>query len=166
MSTRGLVTILFTDLVGSTELSQDVGDTAADDVRREHFNVLRQAIGRHRRHRGEVDRRRADGVVPGRGRRDRGRGRDAAGRRRHNRRSDGTRLAMRVGISAGDATFEDGDWFGTPVVEASRLCTAADGGQILVTDIVRVLAGSRAEHELRTRRRDRGERAAGADHRV
>ena len=67
----------------------------------------------------------------------------------HNRRSDGVRLAMRVGISAGDATFEDGDWFGTPVVEASRLCTAAEGGQILVTDIVRVLAGSRAEHELR-----------------
>jgi class 3 adenylate cyclase len=35
---------------------------------------------------------------------------------------------MREGISAGDATFEDGDWFGTRVVEASRLCTAAERG--------------------------------------
>jgi class 3 adenylate cyclase len=44
--TSGLVTTLFTDLVGCTALSQAVGDTAADHVRREHFDVLRQAIGR------------------------------------------------------------------------------------------------------------------------
>ena len=55
---------------------------------------------------------------------------------RHNRREKGPPLAMRIGISAGDATFEDGDWFGTPVIEASRLCGAADGGQILVSDLV------------------------------
>ena len=47
---------------------------------------------------------------------------------RHNRRLEGRRLEMRVGISVGDATFEDGDWFGTPVVEASRLCAAAASG--------------------------------------
>ena len=69
---------------------------------------------------------------------------------RHNRKLGETRLAMRVGISAGDATFEDGDWFGTPVVESSRLCTAANGGQILVSDIVRVLAGTRTDLELRS----------------
>ena len=57
---------------------------------------------------------------------------------------------MRIGISAGDATFEDGDWFGTPVIEASRLCGAADGGQILVSDLVRALAGSRTDHEVRS----------------
>ena len=68
---------------------------------------------------------------------------------RHNRKLGEGRIAMRVGISAGDASFEDGDWFGTPVVESSRLCAAATGGQILVSDIVRVLAGSRTELELR-----------------
>ena len=46
MSTAGLVTILFTDLVGSTALSQELGDHAADDVRRDHFEVLRQAVAR------------------------------------------------------------------------------------------------------------------------
>ena len=64
---------------------------------------------------------------------------------RRNRGLEQRRLEMRVGVSAGDATFEDGDWFGTPVVEASRLCSAATGGQILVSDLVRALAGSRCE---------------------
>ncbi len=103
----------------------------------------------HGRYRGQDDRRRVDGLVPGGGGRDRRCGGDAAGSRRANRRAAGARLAMRVGISAGDASFEDGDWFGTPVVEASRLCAAAEGDQILASDIVRVLAGSRTEHELR-----------------
>ena len=35
---------------------------------------------------------------------------------------------LRVGISVGEVAHEDDDWFGTPVVEAARLCTAADGG--------------------------------------
>ena len=35
-------------------------------------------------------------------------------------------LGLRVGISAGDVTLEDGDCFGAPVVEASRLSAAAE----------------------------------------
>jgi len=149
LSTSGLVTILFTDLVGSTALSQDVGDTAADNVRREHFNVLRQAIGRTG---GTEVKSIGDALMvsyPAAADAIAGAVAMQQGVDLHNRRSEDPRLAMRVGISAGDASFEDGDWFGTPVVEASRLCTAAEGGQILVTDIVRVLAGSRSQHELR-----------------
>ena len=41
---RGLVTAVFTDLVGSTELAQRIGDAAADEVRRRHFAALREAI--------------------------------------------------------------------------------------------------------------------------
>jgi class 3 adenylate cyclase len=37
MAEAGLVTILFTDLVGSTELASDLGDVAADDLRRRHL---------------------------------------------------------------------------------------------------------------------------------
>ena len=55
-------------------------------------------------------------------------------------RSERLPLTIRVGVSAGDVTLEDGDCFGTPVVEASRLCAAADGGQILVAEVVTVLA--------------------------
>ena len=38
------VTILFTDLVGSTELQSSVTPDVADELRRDHFTVLRRAI--------------------------------------------------------------------------------------------------------------------------
>ncbi len=44
MSTGGLITIVFTDLVGSTALAQQLGDDAADEIRRSHFDSLRQAV--------------------------------------------------------------------------------------------------------------------------
>ena len=67
--------------------------------------------------------------------------------------TDGTagdvgRQAIRVGLSAGDVTWDDGDCFGTPVIEAARLCAVADGGQILAADVVRVL-GSRPATDTR-----------------
>jgi len=38
------VAILFTDIVGSTELSQRLSPEVADEVRRSHFSILRQAV--------------------------------------------------------------------------------------------------------------------------
>lgn len=35
------------------------------------------------------------------------------------------------------------DFFGVPVVQAARLCGAAEGGEILCTELVRLLGGSR-----------------------
>jgi tetratricopeptide (TPR) repeat protein len=143
-----LVTILFTDLVGSTALSRELGDHAADDVRRDHFEVLRQAAART----GGTEVKTigdalmvsysaaADAIA--------GAVAMQRGVARHNRHGHGPQVEMRVGISAGDATFEDGDWFGTPVIEAARLCSAAAGGQILVADVVRMLAGNRVECDL------------------
>ena len=122
-----LITILFTDLVGSTELASDIGDAAADELRRDHFASLREAVaatgGTEVKTIGDAL------MVSYPGAADALAGAVAMQRavERHNRRIEGQRLEMRVGISVGDATFEDGDWFGTPVVEASRLCAAADG---------------------------------------
>ena len=53
-------------------------------------------------------------------------------------------LGVRIGVSAGEAVEEDGDYFGDPVVEAARLCAAADGGQILVAEVVRLMVGRHA----------------------
>lgn len=41
------VTVLFTDLVGSTELLSRVGEAGADELSREHFGLLRAAIAEH-----------------------------------------------------------------------------------------------------------------------
>ncbi len=148
VSSSGVVTILFTDLVGSTELSSQIGDVAADGLRRDHFVDLRGAIaetgGREVKTIGDAV------MVAYGGAADALAGAVSMQRAvdRRNRSAEGPTLAMRVGVSAGDATFEDDDWFGTPVVEAARLCAAAEGGQILVTDVVRALAGSRSPHEV------------------
>ncbi len=81
LGSSGLITILFTDLVGSTELASELGDAAADDLRREHFASLREAVaatgGTEVKTIGDA----LDGVVPRRCRRDRGR-RDHAARGR------------------------------------------------------------------------------------
>jgi class 3 adenylate cyclase len=57
-------------------------------------------------------------------------------------------LRVRVGIAAGEASHESGDWFGTPVVEAARLCAAADPDEVLLSDTARKLVGSRGGYEF------------------
>src|SRR2546423_12514455 len=49
-------------------------------------------------------------------------------------------LEVRVGLSAGDVAIEGEDCFGIAVIEAARLCAAALGGQVLVSEVVRWLA--------------------------
>jgi class 3 adenylate cyclase len=62
---------------------------------------------------------------------------------RHNRApASAVPLEVRIGLSAGDVAMEEGDCFGTPVIEAARPCAVARGGQILASDIVRRLVGS------------------------
>jgi class 3 adenylate cyclase/tetratricopeptide (TPR) repeat protein len=143
------VTILFTDLVDSTALAARIGDAAMDLHRRDHFAALRAALAATR---GTEVKTVGDALMASYG----GAADAVSGAvamqqavARENRRSDRERLAMRAGVSVGDASYEDGDWFGTPVVEAARLCAAAVGGQILVADVVRVLAGNRGGHSYR-----------------
>ena len=139
-----LMTVLFTDLVGSTELRARLGEEAAEDLRREYFALLRDALVAGD---GEEVKTLGDGIMaafPNA---------SAAlmcavaiqqAATRHNRRKPDQTLAVHVGVSAGEVTCEEGDYFGTPVVEASRLCAAARGGQILVSELTGRLAGGRS----------------------
>ena len=148
MATR-TVTLLFCDLVASTELMTRIGDDANDLVRRRFFAAMREAIAAHG---GEefktvgdefkvaFTESAADAVACA-----------VAMQRavaRLNEREPLLRLSIRVGLSAGEASHEDGDWFGIPVVETARLDDAARPGQILVADVVRVLVGTRGGHEF------------------
>src|SRR5256712_1382767 len=61
------------------------------------------------------------------------------------RRAGGERLAVKVGINAGEAMSEGDDYFGTPVVVARRLCDQAQPGQILCSAVIEsLLAGRQA----------------------
>jgi class 3 adenylate cyclase len=142
------VTVLFCDLVGSTERQTRMGDDAADHFRRVFFAALTDAVSSTR---GEVVKNTGDGLMVV----FRSSVVDAvtcASTMHDNAESlDVDEPAfVRVGVSAGEAAIEHGDWFGTPVVEAARLCAAADAGQTLVSEIVRALVGSRGGHQFRS----------------
>ncbi len=148
MATTQTVTVLFTDLVGSTELSSRLGPQATDELRQTHFGLLRLAIQSAG---GTEVKNLGDGVMVTFTSMSRALA-CAVGMQqaieRHNRRGDTAPLSVRIGMSAGEATEEDGDYFGDPVIEASRLCARADGGQILATDMVRAMAGRHATQEF------------------
>jgi class 3 adenylate cyclase len=48
---------------------------------------------------------------------------------------------VRVGVHTGPAVERDGDWYGTTVNVAARLCSAAAGGEVLVSEDTRAAAG-------------------------
>src|SRR5215470_4042719 len=136
------VTLLFTDLVYSTELLQRAGDEQTQRIFRAHHLVLQQAVAMHG---GSEVKWLGDGLMsvfesPA----------DAvrcavAVQQAARRRVAGERLAIRVGLNVGEALREETDYFGTPVVVARRLCERAQGGQVLCSAAVEhVLAGRQA----------------------
>jgi hypothetical protein len=144
-----MVVVLMTDLVGSTAMEDRVGSVAAQELRAEHFGLLRGALestgGREAKNLG-------DGLMVVF---------DSAAQslafaaamqqavEARNRRA-AEPLGMRVGVSLGDATAEEGDYFGRPAIEAARLCAAAEGGQIVVNGLVRQVAGARGDDRFRS----------------
>ncbi|HEY5109301.1 MAG TPA: AAA family ATPase [Acidimicrobiales bacterium] len=148
MSSSENITVLFTDLVGSTELASSLTPDQADDVRRAHFAALRQAVTDAG---GTEVKNLGDGIMVVFPTASTALSCAVAmqqGVHRDNRGLDRS-LGIRVGLSIGEATREADDFFGDPVVEASRLCGAAGSGQILASDTVRVMAGRRNRHDCR-----------------
>jgi len=140
-------TILFSDLVASTRMRAELGDELADELRREHDRRVRDALAVHG---GQEVKALGDGFLAVFASAGAAVACAADVQRAIDRQA--TRapvaLALRVGIAAGDVAWEGADVFGTPVVEAQRLCAAARAGEILVADAVRLLAGGAAAGEI------------------
>jgi class 3 adenylate cyclase len=147
VATSENITVLFTDLVDSTELASSLSPEVGNEVRNKHFSALRQAVATSG---GTEVKNLGDGlmvVFP------------AASAalscavamqqvvHRDNTGADRP-LGLRVGLSSGEASREGDDFFGDPVIEAARLCALAKGGQILASDLVRANAGRRSTHTL------------------
>ena len=149
MSTRNSITIiLFSDLVGSTELMQSVGDESAQHLFAEHHRLLKEAVqatgGDELQWMGDglmvAFSSTADAV------------RCAVAMQRAARQQLGEhRLQLRVGLNAGETLQQDAGsgHFGTPVVIAKRLCDLAEAGQILCTSTVAGLLTGRAAFAFR-----------------
>ncbi|MCA1842131.1 MAG: AAA family ATPase, partial [Actinobacteria bacterium] len=139
----GVLCVMFTDLAGSTELMTRLGDVVFDELRSRHFADLRQAIaaggGTDIKNTGDGLLATFTSAVQALA---------AATRIQQVTERQGLTseipLSVRVGLALGEVAVEDGDVYGTPVVEAARLVAAARPGQIVATAVVRIVAGTRA----------------------
>ncbi len=144
--TTGPITVMFTDMVGSTALTQSMGDAVAQQVVRAHNRVVRDALtqfgGREIKHTG-------DGIMasfPATSN-----GVEAAKIMQtnvavHNKGNPDLPLHIKIGINAGEPIAEDNDLFGTTVQLAARIVDKAKTEQIFVSEIVRgICAGKDLE---------------------
>ena len=144
MTEAPFLTIMFTDLVGSTALFDRHGDDAADTLRREHFASLRAAVAEHG---GREIKSAGDGLMVA--------FTSAADAVRCaidiQRATTGAEggLPVRIGLDAGEPLAEGEDLHGTPVIVASRLCDAAGEGEVLASEVVRRVASSRVTALMR-----------------
>ena len=118
------VTLLFTDLVNSTELLQRVGDERAQRIFQAHHRLLKDIVAAHG---GQEVKWLGDGLMTVFASAADAVRAAVAMQQAARRRAAGERLALRVGLHAGEALREETDYFGTPVVIARRLCEQAAG---------------------------------------
>ncbi len=141
--------VLFTDMVGSTALASSLAPDTADELRRGHFAILRQAVAEAG---GTEVKNLGDGLMVVFGAASAALSCAVAmqqGVERDNRGREHS-VGLRVGLSGGEVSHEDDDYFGDPVIEAARLCARCASGQVLAADIVRLTAGRRSRHECRS----------------
>lgn len=134
--------IMFTDMEGSTGLTQRLGDDGAMRLLRQHDSIIRAALAAHRgtevKHTGDGFMASFESVT------------DALGCaiaiqqaiREHNEAASAAdeRFQVRIGIGAGEPVTERGDLFGAAVQLAARLCDSASASHICVSEAVRDLA--------------------------
>jgi class 3 adenylate cyclase len=141
------VTVLFTDVVGSTELLPALGPEAAEQLRHRHFGDMRGALAVHR---GREVKTLGDGCLatfdgPARAIRC---GWALASAARAND------LEVRVGLHSGEVELMGSDVGGIAVHIAARVGELATAGEVLVSGTVKdLVAGSGIEFA------DRGTRA-------
>jgi class 3 adenylate cyclase len=125
----GTVTLVFTDVVGSTALSQSMGDKDWSDLITDHFHSVRKIVEGEK---GTVVKTLGDGgmyvfssgasALTA-----------AIGIQTAVSASDTDHLALRMGVHTGDVVQGDGDYLGQTVNKAARVAAAARGEQILVS---------------------------------
>jgi DNA-binding NarL/FixJ family response regulator len=150
MRPTGTVTVLFTDIEGSTEVLERLGEEPARALFREHDTLVRGIVETHS---GIEVEKEGDSFML------------AFGGARPavecaceiQRELDGHPLTVRMGLNTGDVVDEDDRYFGRTVYLAARVSGQARGGEILVSDVTRTLVGELqgvqfadcGEHDLR-----------------
>jgi class 3 adenylate cyclase len=136
----GTVTFVFTDIEGSTQLLQRLGDRYAD-VTRDHRRIVRDCFGAAGGT--EIDTQGDAFFFSFARARDAVRGAVDAQRAlgRHAWPHDAA-VRVRMGLHTGEPTVGEEGYIGLDVVRAARICSAGHGGQILVSETTRALLGN------------------------
>jgi class 3 adenylate cyclase len=137
-----LRTVLFTDLVGHTEMMSRLGDARGRDVLREHETITRKVL---KQHSGIEVKTMGDGFMASFGSVTKAVECAIALQRAFVERNESTPepLHVRVGLNAGEPIEEEGDLFGSTVILASRIAAKADGGEVLASMAVRELCSGK-----------------------
>jgi class 3 adenylate cyclase len=131
-------TIVFTDIEGSTSLTQQLGDARAMGLLRAHDQIIRDSV---RSHGGSEVKHTGDGVMAAFP--------SVAGaiegavqiqRRFSEASAEAPPIRVRIGMAAGEPVTEDSDFFGAAVQLAARLADRAEPGTVLVSSAVHDLA--------------------------
>jgi len=139
----GLCTILFTDVEGSTALTERLGDAKARAVLRNHERIVREAL---RAHGGAEVKAMGDGFMASFSSATRALECAIAMQRAfaaHGDEHPETPIRVRIGLNAGEPVAEDQDLFGTAVQVAARVCAHAQPCQILASNVVQELAAGK-----------------------
>jgi class 3 adenylate cyclase/tetratricopeptide (TPR) repeat protein len=143
--TEGTVTIMFTDVEGSTRLLSTRGFTESHEIMRAYETIIDEKVAEHagRRIKGL-----GDGFMI------------SFGSVRHgvecaldiqrsiaeySKQNPERKVKVRIGLNTGEVVEEAGDIFGAAVNVAARVASKARGGEILVSDVVRQLVGPVSE---------------------
>jgi class 3 adenylate cyclase len=131
--------ILFTDLEGHTEMMQRLGDARGREVLREHERITREALMANG---GSEVKTMGDGFLASFGSAQNAI-RCAIALERAFAEHEGEPIRVRIGINAGEPIEEEDDLFGSSVILAARIAAKAEGGQVLVADVVRQLVSGK-----------------------
>jgi adenylate cyclase len=132
----GTVTVMFSDIEGSTELNEELGDDAFVRLLSEHDRMVRHQVERRG---GRVVKSQGDGFMVVFGSPEDAVAAAEAIQRRTaaGRRARRTPVRVRIGINCGPVVSRDGDYFGRNVAKAARIAALAQGGQTLVSSQAR-----------------------------
>jgi class 3 adenylate cyclase len=135
-------TILFSDVEGSTSLTERLGDAKAREVLRTYEGIVREAL---RTHGGSEVKALGDGFLASFTSATRALECAIDMQKSFAARNASAEepIQVRIGLNAGEPIAEEEDLFGTAVILAERIAAQAKGGEILVANVVRELAAGK-----------------------
>ena len=147
-SPEGTVTILFSDIEGSTAANQRLGDRRWLEILRAHNRIIRREVAAHR---GFEVKSQGDGFMVAFGSARRAVLCAVAIQRalsEYAQTYPEEGVQVRIGLHTGEVIKEAEDFFGTNVALAARIASTAAGGQILVSGLLKDLLESSGDVEF------------------